>query len=130
MNNYQKISIVLLFAVISQSCNNGKAESHQTKKTEENYTLVTLESRETNSVVKLPGVLQPFEYVQIFPKLSGFIKNVNVDRGSKVTQGQILLTLEAPEIDEHVAAARLKYTEMNAVYMTSRDRYNRLMETS
>jgi membrane fusion protein, multidrug efflux system len=80
--------------------------------------------------VQLPGVIQPFEFVQIFPKISGFVKAVNVDRGSVVKKGQVLIILEAPEIEQQVAAAKQKYTQAQATYITSKDRYRRLLETS
>ena len=68
--------------------------------------------------------------MQLFPKISGFVKNVSVDRGSVVHQGQVLITLEAPEVEQQVAAAKQKYTQAQATYITSKDRYRRLLETS
>jgi len=94
------------------------------------YKTCTLQPHKINGTVQLPGVMQPFEFVQLFPKISGFVKTVLVDRGSIVKQGQVLITLEAPEIEQQVAAAKLKYTQANATYLTSKDRYKRLLETS
>ncbi len=94
------------------------------------YKTMTLQLREISGNVQLPGVMQPFEFVMLYPRISGFVKNVNVDRGSVVKKGQVLITLDAPEVEQQVAAARLKYTQAEATYMTSRDRYRRLLETS
>jgi RND family efflux transporter MFP subunit len=94
------------------------------------YATMALQPRQISGNVQLPGVMQPFQFVQLFPKISGFIKNVPVDRGSVVRQGQVLVTLEAPEVEQQVAAAKLKYTEASAMYITSKDRYRRLLETS
>ncbi len=89
-----------------------------------------LQQRRISGNVQLPGVMQPFEFVQLFPKINGFVKAVNVDRGSVVKKGQVLITLEAPEVEQQVAAAKLKYTQAEATYITSKDRYRRLLETS
>jgi len=94
------------------------------------YKTMALQMRQISSNVQLPGVMQPFEFVQLYPKVSGFVKTVPVDRGSVVKKGQVLITLEAPEIQQQVAQAKLKYTQAMAVYTTSRDRYRRLLETS
>lgn len=47
----------------------------------------------------LPAELTPFESVAIYPKETGFIQWIGVDRGSRVRKGQVLVRLTAPEID-------------------------------
>jgi RND family efflux transporter MFP subunit len=64
--------------------------------------------------------------VQVYPKVSGFVKTVYVDRGSKVNPGQVLIRMEAPEMEDRIAAAHLKYLEADAGYTTSKDKYNRM----
>jgi RND family efflux transporter MFP subunit len=130
MKYHIKISAIVLLAFIIQSCDSKKTENDKAKQKKEDYTLMILQPHETDGSVKLPGLLQPFEFVQIFPKVSGFVKDVYVDRGSIVRQGQVLMRLEAPEIEQRVSAAKLKYTEAHAMYMTSKDKYYRLLETS
>lgn len=58
----------------------------------------TVASRRLAMNVALPGELQPYEEVRIFPKVSGFVQWIGVDRGSRVKKGQLLATLTAPEI--------------------------------
>jgi RND family efflux transporter MFP subunit len=91
---------------------------------------ITLSPKRISSTVQLPGVIQPFEFVQVYPKVNGFIKDMYVDRGSIVRKGQVLLTLEAPEIEEHVSEAKLKYQDAYANYLMKKDRYERLLEAS
>ena len=113
------------------SCGNRDADTKiPDKPAEITYHTMAVQARQISGSVQLPGVMQPFQFVQLYPKISGFIKNVSVDRGSLVKQGQVLITLEAPEVEQQVAAAKLKYTEASASYMTSKDRYRRLLETS
>jgi len=121
----------LVITIIFTSC----GDKEDTKKTAAppaaiKYNTMLLSPRQISGNVQLPGVMQPFQFVQLFPKVSGFIKNVPVDRGSVVRQGQLLITLEAPEIEQAVAEAKLKYTQAEATYITSKDRYRRLLETS
>jgi len=65
-------------------------------------------SRPLNIVIPLPGELQPYEAVAIYPKVTGFMKWIGVDRGSHVKQGQLLAQLEAPEIVSQEAEAQAK----------------------
>jgi membrane fusion protein (multidrug efflux system) len=58
--------------------------------------------------IRLPGELQAFEEVRVFPKVSGFVQWIGVDRGSRVKKGQLLATLTAPEIVAQKSEAEAK----------------------
>src|SRR5919202_689372 len=60
--------------------------------------VVRVVSKAVERQVNLPGEFQPYLAVPIYSKVTGFVKQVNVDRGSVVKQGQLLATLEAPEM--------------------------------
>ncbi|MGA7887221.1 MAG: efflux RND transporter periplasmic adaptor subunit [Acidobacteriaceae bacterium] len=66
---------------------------------------VRVVSQRLDMTISLPGELQPFEEVRIFPRVSGFVQWIGVDRGSKVKKGQLLAILTAPEIVAQKAAA-------------------------
>jgi RND family efflux transporter MFP subunit len=48
--------------------------------------------------VHLPGEIEPYEVVAIFPKVTGFVKSISVDRGSHVKAGERIAQLQAPEL--------------------------------
>lgn len=48
--------------------------------------------------LSLPSELTPFQSVDIYPRVAGFVRTVTVDRGSSVRTGELLLTLDAPEL--------------------------------
>jgi membrane fusion protein (multidrug efflux system) len=58
--------------------------------------------------VRLPGELEPYEAVAVFPKVTGFVKWIGVDRGSRVKSGQLIIRLEAPELVAQRAEAQAK----------------------
>ena len=58
--------------------------------------------------VSLPGELAPYQTVAIHPRVNGFVKSVAVDRGSRVRAGEVLVTLEAPELVAQRAEAQSK----------------------
>jgi membrane fusion protein, multidrug efflux system len=58
----------------------------------------SIESRKLQTTVMLPAQLIPYEQVDIYPKITGFVQTVTVDRGSHVHRGQLLVRLTAPEV--------------------------------
>jgi RND family efflux transporter MFP subunit len=58
--------------------------------------------------LSLPGELTPYQSVAIYPRVSGFVKTLAVDRGSEVRTGDVLATLQAPELVAQHAEAQSK----------------------
>jgi RND family efflux transporter MFP subunit len=66
-----------------------------------------------NEVV-LPGNIQAFTDSPIYARSSGYLKQWNVDIGGRVKAGQVLATIEAPEIDQQVSQARATLQQTRA----------------
>jgi RND family efflux transporter MFP subunit len=52
------------------------------------------------------GEVRPWYSSTVFAKIPGFVRTVNVDKGDRVKAGQVLATIESPETDRQVQAAR------------------------
>src|SRR5581483_1675084 len=59
--------------------------------------------------IQLIGEARPFAAVTLYAKVSGYLKNVNVDMGDKVKAGQVVATIESPETDAAYSAAKADY---------------------
>jgi multidrug efflux pump subunit AcrA (membrane-fusion protein) len=109
--------LLYLFVLSSfWACN--QSESHPVADTaskaaapRSHYVFGEVAEAEIGSTVHLPAVLKPFEMVDIYPKINGFVKEIPVDRGSRVRSGQLLIRLEAPEIEQQYMAAKAKYLQ-------------------
>ncbi len=66
---------------------------------------VAVASHKLNKIVSLPAQLVPYESVDIYPKVTGFVQEVSVDRGSNVRRGQVLVLITAPELASHTSQA-------------------------
>jgi RND family efflux transporter MFP subunit len=75
-----------------------------------------------NVIVPLPGELQAYETVAVYPRVSGFVKSIAVDRGSHVTAGQVVARLEAPELLAQRAEAQAKLQSAAAQLVASEAR--------
>ncbi len=49
-------------------------------------------------VLTIAGQFQPYQVVDVHPKVSGYMKRINVDIGDIVKQGETLAVLEVPEL--------------------------------
>jgi RND family efflux transporter MFP subunit len=88
--------------------------------------VVTLKTAVMASTVALPGQLLPYESVDLFPRVAGFVQDIPVDRGSQVKKGQVLVRLNAPELaaQREQAAGVVRAAEAKAA--ADRATYERL----
>ena len=70
--------------------------------------VVRVISRAVEREVTLSGELRPYLAVPIHARVAGFIRDVAVDRGSVVRQGQVLATVDAPEMQAQIIEAQAK----------------------
>lgn len=99
---------VAALALICSGCNHPAAVSAASSPQPEApaaLDTVKVVSRQLNLNVPLPGELEPYQEVRVFPKVTGFVKWIGVDRGSRVRKGELLATLEAPELVSQRAGA-------------------------
>lgn len=56
-----------------------------------------------DQVLTLAGQFQPYQMIDVHPKVSGFIRHIYVDIGDRVHQGETLAVLEVPELRAQLA---------------------------
>jgi RND family efflux transporter MFP subunit len=79
----------------------------------------------------LPATIQPFYRASIFARVNGYIEHWNKDIGAHVAQGDVLATIDAPDLDQQLAQARASLASDKANYELSiltRDRNNQLVK--
>jgi len=64
--------------------------------------------------VTWPGTTEAFEQANIFARASGYISRREVDIGSHVKTGQLLVEITAPELDHQIAQAEGTLAQMQA----------------
>ncbi|MDX2258872.1 MAG: efflux RND transporter periplasmic adaptor subunit [Hyphomicrobiaceae bacterium] len=62
-------------------------------------------SKEVQTIM-LPGRTAPIEQAQIAARVSGYVAERFVDIGETVADGQVLLVIDAPEVDHQIARAK------------------------
>jgi RND family efflux transporter MFP subunit len=77
--------------------------------------LATLRRGAAEQSLVLPGTIQPFYKAPIFARVSGYLKSWQADIGAKVTAGQVLASIDTPDLDQQLqqAQANLATAEAN-----------------
>jgi membrane fusion protein (multidrug efflux system) len=132
------LTVLVIGATLLSSCGPGKMEKEEQAQTvqQENaidtptVVPVPVKKGKLNTTIAIPGELIPYQEVDLYAKINSYVKNLLVDIGSKVHQGQLLATLEAPEINSQLAEAQSRIKQQEAVYYASKATYDRLLSTS
>ena len=73
--------------------------------------------------ITLPGDMVGFYQSSLYSKVTGYLQSVSVDKGDWVKKGQVLATIEVPELQQRVARAqagldvqRLTYQRLEQVW--------------
>jgi RND family efflux transporter MFP subunit len=73
----------------------------------------------------LTAEFAPFQDVDVMAKVSGYIREIKVDIGDRVSPGQLLATLEIPEMQDDLNRAAAAIEEANADLAAARDELQR-----
>jgi len=93
-------------------------------------------------VMEIAAEFRPFQEVEVYSKVAGFVKTISVDYGDRVKQGQVLAVLEVPELVdelersaatirqsvEEVTAAKGELTRAESAHKVAHLEYTRLAE--
>lgn len=116
---------------------NATTSSQTSEQSAQPVDVFTLKASNFQKKLRIPGELSPFETVEVYPKIEGFIQQIYVDRGSQVHAGQVLAKLVAPELEAKIAEANSKVNEADAAdaeatakYIASAGLYSRLNDAA
>lgn len=68
-------------------------------------------------IVDLPATMQAFDSATLFARATGYIAQRNVDIGSIVRKGDVLVVIAAPDLDQQLAQARAQLAQMQAGFV-------------
>ena len=79
-------------------------------------------SQKLATTIRLPGELEPYEMVAVYPRVTAYVKSIGVDRGSRVKAGDIIARLEAPEMTAQRAESEARLRSVEAQLAAARAR--------
>jgi membrane fusion protein, multidrug efflux system len=115
----------LLTIALTTGC--GKTSKKVSKKTSVDSVSVFILSKEpVNKQLSFPAELIPLDRAEIYAKVSGYVKSVKVDIGDRVSKGQVLAILDAPEALSNLSQANADVQAARSRYLGSFDTYKRI----
>jgi RND family efflux transporter MFP subunit len=116
--------ILVALAAMTAGCRGGAATTPapaaQAAAAPRTIDVVHVAQRPIDVTLSLPSELSAYQTVAIHPRVNGFVKTVNVDRGSRVRAGDVLVVLDAPELAAQRSEAQSKLQGAEAQLATMR----------
>ena len=128
--------LTFFFSLTIIGCSNSAVQQSQTGEaagtgSSQQVISATVESQKLDTTLSLPAQISPYEAVDVYPKVTGFIDSILVDRGSRVKAGEVIVRLSAPELvaqrsqaeagvhsaEAQLAAAQAKFASDHGTYL-------------
>jgi membrane fusion protein (multidrug efflux system) len=129
-NLLQSGAFLLAAGLFITSCSSGSKEEKKTATDNPPPEMATVALLQPENTLSFPGELESFYATEIFPKINSYIKTIHVDIGDRVKEGQLLVDLEAPEIESQLSEAYSKMKSAEANFDATQANYRRLQETN
>ena len=124
---YKKIIRCLLPGVLFFACKRANKEPETaTTASPDSVKVFVLKKEDVKKQLVFPSELIPFEKAEIFAKANGYIKTIKADIGDRVQKGQLLATVDAPELISNYEQANAELQAVNSKYTGSTDAFHRL----
>src|SRR5271166_3407696 len=96
------ISTGLLFGMLPGCGSGHKAEAEDAAHAP-TAPAVKVARRDLSNTLEIASEFQPLQEIEVYAKVSGYIKKLYVDWGTHVKKGQLLAVLEIPELQQQLA---------------------------
>jgi RND family efflux transporter MFP subunit len=126
---YSLFALAALAATGLASC--GRADKVQAKAGQESSSgevsvgVVKVQRKSLGRTLTVSSELVPFQEIDVYAKESGYVKQLNVDYGSRVQKDQIMATLEIPELQLQVKEDEAAIKNATAQIPHAQDELNR-----
>ena len=87
--------------------------------------VASVENADLSHEMVLTGEFKPYQEVDVMAKVAGFVKKINVDIGDRVKAGQLLATLEIPEMQDDLNRAEAAVERAQADVTHAKDELQR-----
>ena len=87
--------------------------------------VVQVTRQDLSNDLEIASELQPFQEIEVYAKVSGYIKKLYVDWGTHVKQGQLLAVLEIPEMQQQLEQDEAALRRSEQDHLRAQEELNR-----
>jgi len=109
--------VIVVFGITSRKIADAKLQEWTENQAVPVVAVAPPETRGKTSTFSLPGRLEAYVQAQIYARVTGYVKEWDADIGTPVKAGQLLATIDAPDLDQQImqAEANLASAKANSV---------------
>src|ERR1700689_2628338 len=111
-------------AIIGASCKQGATTQAHSEDQAPTAAAARVQREDLSKIVPIPAEFRPYVEVELHAKVSGYLDKMNVDFGDRVKAGQLLATIEVPELHDELnntlaveRRAEADYTNAHLIFM-------------
>jgi RND family efflux transporter MFP subunit len=123
------VAVLTAFLLFAVSCSKpGAADTNTPVNPPDSLPTVAVQKATLNDLshdLVLTAEFTPYQEVELMSKVAGFVKKINVDIGDRVRKGQIIATLEVPEMTNDITKAVAAIQQSDAKIKNARDEVRR-----
>lgn len=98
--------LVVAWGIFSRHRSDGQLTAWTQDQATPTVSVVVPQGTDAGDALVLPGNVQAFNSAPLYARTNGYVSKWFVDIGSPVKAGQLMATIDAPEVDQQLAAAR------------------------
>jgi RND family efflux transporter MFP subunit len=135
-------SLGVVIAIATAVSFAGCSDREKVQEVAQTAAVVKVQRKNLSSTLEISSEFEPFQEIDVFAKVSGYVQKLYVDYGTHVRQGQLLAVLEIPELqqqllqdeasvrraDQDVARAHEEQSRAESAYNVTNLTYRRLAD--
>ena len=116
-----------LAAALCASCSQPQNAGAQALETSDVVTVAVAKTalEDMSTVIVLTAEFKPNQEIDVMAKVAGYVKKISVDVGDRVQEGQLLATIEVPEMTDDQTRAQSMLNRSEAELARTRDELKR-----
>lgn len=123
-----RIVLAVLFVWLAGCAH--KPDAQQVKNAPPVVAAVRATRQTVERTLRLVAEFRPYREIDLMAKVSGYVKQITVDMGDRVSTGQVLATLEIPEMGDDLARASATLRRSDAEVARARQEVKRAESAS
>jgi RND family efflux transporter MFP subunit len=98
--------LIAVSGIVSRAKSNRDLVQWTGKQAVPTVALAQLKHGDQYQSLRLPGTIQAYRRAAIYARVSGYLKNWQLDIGAPVQPGQVLAVIDTPDLDQQLAQAK------------------------
>ena len=124
-----RMAIVVSFALLAAGCSRPHVQAAAATADAPTVPVAVVARHDLNTAITLTAEFEPYEEVDVMPKVSGYVREISVDVGDHVHRGQTLAVLDVPEMQDDLAKAAAAVQQADAEATTAKNDAARIAST-